>query len=59
VYISVDTRADEKALQNGQIAGLSEARPHYHGHRERLRDRFREVGAESVNGYELLELVLI
>ncbi|MGB7657413.1 MAG: JAB domain-containing protein, partial [Pseudolabrys sp.] len=31
---------------------------HYHGHRERLRTRFREAGAEAVNDYELLELVL-
>ena len=39
-------------------AGLSEASPHYHGHRERLRARFREAGAEAVSDYELLELVL-
>jgi DNA repair protein RadC len=39
-------------------AGLSEASPHYHGHRERLRARFREAGADSVSDYELLELVL-
>jgi DNA repair protein RadC len=37
--------------------GLSEA-PHYHGHRERLRARFRDAGPDSVNDYELLELVL-
>ena len=39
-------------------SGLSEASPHYHGHRERLRSRFREAGAEAVSDYELLELVL-
>jgi len=39
-------------------AGLSEASPHYHGHRERLRARFREAGTEAVSDYELLELVL-
>jgi DNA repair protein RadC len=39
-------------------AGLSESAPHYHGHRERLRSRFREAGAEAVSDYELLELVL-
>lgn len=49
----------KKPDKTGQTAGLSEARPHYHGHRERLRDRFREAGSESVNDYELLELVLI
>src|SRR6195256_2140525 len=39
-------------------AGLSEAEPHYHGHRERLRGRFREAGPDAVSDYELLELVL-
>jgi DNA repair protein RadC len=39
-------------------AGLSEASPHYHGHRERLRARFREVGPEALADYEMLELVL-
>src|SRR6478609_3536913 len=39
-------------------AGLAEASPHYHGHRERLRARFRDAGAEAVSDYELLELVL-
>jgi DNA repair protein RadC len=38
--------------------GLSEAAPHYHGHRDRLRARFREAGGEAVSDYELLELVL-
>jgi len=41
-----------------QKTGLSEASPHYHGHRERLRARFREAGNEAVSDYELLELVL-
>jgi DNA repair protein RadC len=31
---------------------------HYHGHRQRLRTRFLEAGAEAVTDYELLELVL-
>ena len=39
-------------------AGLAEASPHYHGHRERLRARFREAGPEAVSDYKLLELVL-
>jgi DNA repair protein RadC len=38
--------------------GLDEAPPHYYGHRERLRDRFREAGPESLSDYELLELLL-
>jgi len=41
-----------------QPSGLSEASPHYHGHRERLRARFREAGADALADYELLELVL-
>ncbi|MFZ0194683.1 MAG: hypothetical protein WAL14_07685 [Pseudolabrys sp.] len=31
-------------------------KPHYHGHRERLRGRFRLAGAEAVSDYGLLEL---
>ncbi|MGF7163422.1 DNA repair protein RadC [Rhodoligotrophos appendicifer] len=39
--------------------GLEDAQaPHYVGHRERLRDRFRDKGADSLADYELLELVL-
>lgn len=32
--------------------------PHYHGHRDRLRQRFRETGGQGLPDYELLELVL-
>jgi len=32
--------------------------PHFHGHRQRLRERFLRAGADSLNDYELLELVL-
>ena len=32
--------------------------PHYLGHRERLRDRFRKGGTEALAEYELLELIL-
>jgi DNA repair protein RadC len=37
--------------------GLAEAPPHYHGHRERLRARFRQ-GADPLPDYELVELLL-
>lgn len=40
-----------------QGPGFAEA-PHYHGHRERLRERFREAGADALSDYELLEMVL-
>lgn len=33
-------------------------KPHYLGHRERLRQRFRSGGADAMPDYELLELVL-
>ncbi|WP_439572358.1 RadC family protein [Phreatobacter sp.] len=32
--------------------------PHFHGHRERLRGRFREAGPDALADYELLELLL-
>ena len=36
----------------------AEAKPHYHGHRERLRARFCEAGEKALSDYELLELLL-
>jgi DNA repair protein RadC len=33
-------------------------KPHYLGHRERRRRRFRDGGADAIPDYELLELVL-
>ena len=45
-------------------AGLSEApakpqeKPHYAGHRDRLREKFLERGANALADYELLELLL-
>jgi DNA repair protein RadC len=44
---------------NGKTQAPSEPEdtaPHYHGHRERLRQRFRDAGSEAVTDYELLEL---
>jgi len=34
------------------------AKPHFHGHRERLRRRFLEAGAAALADYELIELIL-
>jgi DNA repair protein RadC len=39
-------------------APLDEPAPHYHGHRQRLRQRFLAAGSEAVGDYELLELIL-
>jgi DNA repair protein RadC len=47
-----------KSVISQAEAGLAEASPHYHGHRERLRTRFLEAGSDAVTEYELLELVL-
>ena len=33
-------------------------KPHYSGHRERLRRRFHDGGADALPDYELLELIL-
>jgi len=33
-------------------------KPHYHGHRQRLRERFLNAGEEALADYELLELIL-
>src|SRR5882762_7004943 len=46
------------AKQKPLPSGLAEAPPHFHGHRERLRARFREAGSEALADYEMLELVL-
>ncbi len=43
--------------QSATAPGFAEV-PHYHGHRERLRERFRDAGADALSDYELLELVL-
>jgi len=32
--------------------------PHYHGHRDRLRQRFLQAGSDALHDYEMLELVL-
>ena len=41
-----------------RAAGAADAAPHYHGHRERLRERFLDAGSDALADYELLELLL-
>jgi len=41
-----------------QSSELAEQSPHYYGHRDRLRERFRGAGSDALSDYELLELVL-
>ena len=51
---SPETPQDDAGSESGPADGA----PHYLGHRERLRARFRDAGADAVSDYELLELVL-
>ena len=44
--------------KRGAASGRKDVTPHYFGHRERLRDRFREAGPDALSDYELLELLL-
>ena len=46
-----------ETTHNPDLSGFDDE-PHYHGHRERLRDRFRSVGPDALSDYELLEMVL-
>jgi DNA repair protein RadC len=52
-------RGKSDLQENAAAAAVAEASPpHYHGHRKRLRARFRQAGAQGLAEYELLELVL-
>ena len=45
-------------MAENPVTRIAPRAPHFHGHRKRLRERFREAGAEALSDYELLELVL-
>jgi len=51
-----------RAAGGGRRAGLADAgagaAPHYYGHRDRLRQRLLDAGAESLPDYELMEVLL-
>ncbi len=50
-----------KKAQNaeaGDSSGMREEAPHFHGHRQRLRERFMEAGEAALADYEVLELLL-
>ncbi len=44
-----------KPLRKGKN---SDDKPHYSGHRQRLRERFRDAGSSAVTNYEILEMLL-
>jgi DNA repair protein RadC len=50
-------RMSDHDEHDAEPSGLAEG-PHYLGHRERLRARFRQAGPDALSDYELLELVL-
>jgi hypothetical protein len=41
-----------------RLAEGTDDTPHYHGHRERLRQRLIAAGADNLPDYELLEVIL-
>lgn len=49
---------DKEHRKTVGTAASSAGTPHYFGHRQRLRERFRMAGPEAITDYELLELVL-
>ncbi len=58
-YVNRDRLSSKNAAGGGLVKGGDGAkRPHYWGHRERLRTRFLKGGHEPMPEYELLELLL-
>lgn len=53
--LSKENRASKDV---GRVFADAEPLQHYYGHRERLRERLSQSGAEALPDYELLELVL-
>lgn len=49
---------ESSAEDQAASARPAKVAPHYHGHRERLNQRFLEAGPEALPDYELLELLL-
>src|SRR5215813_11954530 len=48
----------ERGDESSGTAKSGAAKPHFHGHRQRLRQRLLEGGTESLPDYELLEFLL-
>ena len=56
---SPSRRKDGTRRPTAELAEASgESLPHYHGHRQRLRERFLNGGRDALPDYELLELLL-
>ncbi len=50
--------ADPKASDPKAATSKSASKPHYHGHRERLRQRLIDKGGDALADYEVLEVLL-
>ncbi|MBX3597134.1 MAG: DNA repair protein RadC [Rhizobiaceae bacterium] len=48
----------EQPVKPPRQAPVKDQKPHYLGHRERLRQRFRDSGPDALQDYEILELLL-
>ena len=46
------------AGETPEAAAETDPAPHYHGHRQRLKERFLKVGGAAMADYELMELLL-
>lgn len=62
-HLADEDSGDERGfLSEGQPGQIRKAAPgetpHYVGHRQRLRDRFRESGPGALSDYEILEMLL-
>lgn len=53
-----EPRQNPKAAAKATQDGTESPEHHYHGHRERLRTRFRDHGDTALADYEILELLL-
>ena len=48
----------EKPLEPFRQPKSPREKPHYQGHRTRLRERFRQAGPDALTDYEILEMLL-
>jgi DNA repair protein RadC len=53
-----DAEGDNAAIDAAAAASAAESKPHYAGHRKRLRARFLASDGDGLADYELLELIL-